>query len=195
MNKPSPQGKLRPGSQTSLRHQADRRSSKSAGAVRRRACPRRACRRRAFSSRQSRRWSAVTSPMMAASRPSGWACMAASTRLGRVAGDDGEQFAFIGDVERVEPEDFARALDLLADGNARLRRDACRRPRFGRFRSGRWSRRRASGSRRTWMSCRVREHRFHQAVERRGVAGDFGLEFEAFAHRHDGDAMRRRWRR
>ena len=33
------------------------------------------------------------------------------------------------------------------------------------------------------------EHRLDQAVERRGVAGDFGFEFEAFAHGHDGDAV------
>ena len=38
-------------------------------------------------------------------------------RIRLFRGDDGQKFPFIGDVERVEPKDFACALNLFTDGN------------------------------------------------------------------------------
>ena len=39
---------------------------------------------------------------------------------GGVGGNQGDQLSFVGDVEGVEPEDFARAAHLLGDRNPRL---------------------------------------------------------------------------
>jgi hypothetical protein len=51
--------------------------------------------------------------------PSGCARIAARTRPAS-AGDDREQLAFVGDVKRIEPENFARAFDFLANRDARF---------------------------------------------------------------------------
>ena len=34
--------------------------------------------------------------------------------------NEGQQLAFVGDVERIEAEDFAGAFDFFADGNGRF---------------------------------------------------------------------------
>src|ERR1035437_10266717 len=52
-----------------------------------------------------------TVAMRAGRRPSGW---------GRMGGRDGDEFGFVGDIERVEAEEFASAADDFADGDGGL---------------------------------------------------------------------------
>ncbi len=51
------------------------------------------------------------SPIRAASRPSGWDRRAARADVDLIGRDDGHEFAFVGDVERVYAEQLARGAD------------------------------------------------------------------------------------
>ncbi len=69
--------------------------------------------------------SATTVPMRAASRPSGCARIAASTRIGVLGRHDRDELAFVGDVERIEAEQLAGAAHLGLQRDRRLvERDA-----------------------------------------------------------------------
>ena len=64
--------------------------------------------------------SPTTSPMIAASLPSGCARIVARTSLRARARDDGEEFSLVRDVERIESENFACAADRLGERNLRF---------------------------------------------------------------------------
>ena len=85
----------------------------------------------------TKRWSSSTTwPMIAASWPSGWARMIASRCFGRLGRDEGDQLALVGDIERIEAEQFAgrrhlpldrQRVFLDADADARLMGDLVQR--------------------------------------------------------------------
>ena len=51
--------------------------------------------------------------MTAAFSPNGCAAQSLQGRIDIFLCDDGEQFAFVRDIERIEPENFARAFYFL----------------------------------------------------------------------------------
>ena len=65
-------------------------------------------------------WSATTSPMMAASLAERMRAHLREDSFGHVGADDGEQLAFVGDVERIEAEHLAGAADGFAHGDGLL---------------------------------------------------------------------------
>ena len=96
--------------------------------------------------------SATTSPMIAASRPSGCARIAASSAVGVLRRDDGDQLPLVGDVERVEPQHLAGAPHLGPERDRRLVELARPPARPPPARSARSTARRASG--RACSGCR-----------------------------------------
>src|SRR5581483_3117365 len=101
----------------------------------------------------------------------------------------GDELAFVGDVERVEAEDFTSAFDgfvnrnvsfLEADAHARLPGDFIES-------AGDTA---ASGIAEDVNVRSRRQHGLHESVEWRGVAFDFAFKFKALAHRHDRNAVR-----
>ena len=133
--------------------------------------------------------SSITSPIRAASRAERMGAHGRQQRRGGLRRDDGHQLAFVGDVQRVEAEQFAGRGDLRAHRDRRFRQQeptpdcwaisfsvAASPPRVG----SRISRRPAAGA---------RHHGRDQPVQRRRVGQDRGVERQVLAQRHDGDAM------
>ena len=96
------------------------RSADARAAGRRRACRRCACRRTSVRSTTMPSGSAAISPMTAAPAPSGWARIAASAGVDLVGRHDRDDLALVGDVQRVDAEQVAGAVDRRVDRQRRL---------------------------------------------------------------------------
>ena len=94
--------------------------NRCAAAARRPACRRCACRRNTVRIVTRPGSPDVTRPMMLAAPPSGCARSAATRVLRLLRRNDGDDFAFIGEIERIEPEDLAKAPHLVANGGRSL---------------------------------------------------------------------------
>ena len=108
--------------------------------------------------------------------------------LGAVRGADGDELALVGDVDGIDPEQLGRGGDLgahrdvlLAHGHpdARLASDLVERG----------AQPAAGGIAQRVDLHAAFEQRRDEAVQRRGVALDGGLELEVLAARQDGDAV------
>ena len=64
-----------------------------------------------------------TSPMIGGLLPAGRVAAALERRVGIFRRDHGEKLAFVGDVQGIEPEQFAGAPHRVAHGNRFLRTD------------------------------------------------------------------------
>jgi len=109
--------------------------------------------------------------------------------VGPLAGDEREELPFVGDVERVEPEDLARSAHFLGDGDRRLGdRDAD----AGGLRDLVEDRGDAA-PRRVAQDVDVEAEGFEKgrdhAVQGGGVGRDRRSELEPLAQRHDRDAV------
>ena len=135
-------------------------------------------------------WSSVTAPMIAAFSPKRMCLHGGENGVGIFRRDDGQELPFIGDVERVEPKDFAGAFDLFADrdlGFVKANADAGALRDFAQGAGD-------AAAGRVAQNVDVRgggKHGVHQTVQRGGVAADLGFELESLAHRHDGDPVNR----
>ena len=119
--------------------------------------------------------------------------MAASTASASSSRNDGQQLAFVGDVKRIEPENFARAFDFFADRNRRFIEEHADLRASARFRSARWSRRRASD--RAGREYRCSAARIASTSPCNGAVS-LAISVsnsKPFAHRHDRDAVHRDW--
>ena len=109
--------------------------------------------------------------------------------LGVGGATDRDELALVGDVERIEPEELAgrarparfTGMSLLVDHHAaaRLPRDLVQR-------------RREPAARRVAQAVDAghrRQHRGHEAVQRRRIRRDRGLERQVLAQRHDRHAV------
>src|SRR6266487_2672377 len=114
----------------------------------------------------------------------------AQHKIDILRGDKGEKLSFVRNIKWIEAEDLAGAFHFFANRNARL---VEKHPNFRRLRD--FSKRACdSATRRVAQNVDVDlrgEHGVDQAIQRCGVTGDLGFEFQTFAHRHDRDAMHR----
>ena len=130
----------------------------------------------------------MTSPMIAASAPSGWARMASSSRAASASAQMAISLPSLATYSGSRPRNSQAASTCGRTGMAAswitMPQPDCaasslsvvaRPPRVG--------------SRRQWMPGTASHHGRHQAVQRRGVAADGGLEAEVLAQRHDGHAV------
>ena len=99
-----------------------------------------------------------------------------------------EEFTFIGDIKRIETENLACSLDFFADRNFGFIEQHPHPRRLCNFaqRAGDAS---AGGIPQDVNIFTFIQDRLDETIERCGIAGNFRLEFQPFAHRHDGDAM------
>ncbi len=131
----------------------------------------------------------MTSPTMAASRPCGSACMAARISSGKGGVHDGNQFAFIGNIQWIQPQQFTGAAHLRANRQGIfVQADAdtglvCNLVQGGGQATPGGVAQHPDGTPRPLY------HFLHQAVKGRGVRLQGGLKLQPLAQRHDRHAV------
>src|SRR3990172_6771328 len=133
----------------------------------------------------------VTAPMSWARAPRGGGRGGARRGAGAPGGGggaDGEEFVLVGEIERVQAEELAGALDFFAHRDGGLLDADADAGLCGDFVQGSGQ---AAAGRVAQAANRAAdgEHRRHQGVQRGGIALDGAVELQAFAPRQDGDAV------
>lgn len=132
--------------------------------------------------------SAVTSPMRLPPPCQRDGLAWSPERAGVLRRNNGNQIAFIGDVKRIKAENLARPFDFLADGDSRLIEKHAHACGLGDFVEHGGN----TASRRIAQHVNIPggvEHGLHQAVQRGGVAGNFGFKFQPLPHKTDAGSV------
>ena len=127
-------------------------------------------------------------PMIHAWAPSGCARICSQRPLRFARGNEADESAFVGDVQRIESQDLAGALDVLQHGNGAFLDFEVKARGFGDF-----NQRAGEASAREIPQAVHFDLRFDQIQDdsgkRRAIAFDGALEFKPFAHGHDRDSV------
>ncbi len=127
--------------------------------------------------------------MRAASRPNGWARSTSSTRIRSLRRDKENRLAFIGNINRVKPQQLAGRLHFQPHRQARfINLDTHIRGRRNLIQRGRKPSPRRIAHRMDCLARRI-EYIGNHSIQRRAVRPNLAFELQALAHAHDRHAM------